>query len=113
MPARTRRGPAPRRPAPPARLCLETLESRCLPSANPWPPTTTLAEQEGNDTVDAAQSVGPLGQSLVSGAIATPADVDWYSFSLSSPAEVQLTAWAQDGRPAPVLSLYNSDPGDF
>ena len=57
-----------------------------------------------------------LDQALVQGAIgSSAADVDWYSFSLSTPSDITLVATSPDGdanSSAPTLSLYNIDTGD-
>ena len=46
---------------------------------------------------------------------ARAADVDWYQFTLDSPARVLLLASSQTVSPNfhPILSLYNNDPYDF
>jgi hypothetical protein len=106
-PARQSRRRA-RRRAPAIRLHLEALEDRCLLSA---------AVAPANATLDQANSLGTLtGTVAVSGAVAPPAEpaqVNWYSFALTRPANVTLSARPWFGQPGPVLSLYNSDASDF
>ncbi|HYT88170.1 MAG TPA: DVUA0089 family protein, partial [Gemmataceae bacterium] len=101
-------------------LHVEHLEQRCLLSASPWPALLApLAEAEPNDTLDAAQQLGALddtGRAEVIGAIAPAgADVDWYNFTLNSPASVDLTslAPADGGQSAAILSLFNSHPWEW
>ncbi len=100
------------RPAAPVRCRLEPLEERFLLSGTPIP------DLGGNATLDQSQALGTLSTPLtVVGAItnttANPAEVDWYTFDLAQPATVTLRASAAAGQPAPVVSLYNSDPFDF
>src|SRR5262245_34235540 len=112
MPIRSRRGPGSRRRGHPARLRFEALEPRCLLSSTP------LLEVETNDTLDQAQGLGDLtGPVTVLGTIgnspAGASDVDWYTFNVTQPASVSLSAAPEAGKPSPVLSLYNNDPFDF
>src|SRR5262249_4274737 len=93
--------------APAARLLLEHLELRNLPSASTA--RTFLPEHGPNDTLDTAQPLGDLsltGLFRVSGSVADDAraDVDWYSFTLDDPARVSLRLRGVSG----VLSLYNN-----
>src|SRR3954471_13351559 len=105
-----------------ARLQVEQLEVRSLLSVGVGPELPgRLPEMEPNDTLDQAQElhledathravvVGTLGNGTAA------ADVDWYRFSLNTPAEVRLTTSPPaDGRPiGPLLSLYNDDPQDY
>jgi hypothetical protein len=106
-----------------ARLHLEPLELRSLPSVTSWPGLLNPApETEPNDTLalagklgdlsitGRAEAVGTIGQGL-----AGASDVDWYTFKLTQPAAVTLaTLDRQGGSPlVSVLSLYNNDVFDF
>ena len=84
--------------------------------------TPPLLEAEPNDTLDVAQNLGDLSgpaSSSVIGRIgdspAGPADVNWYEFTLASPASVQISVSPQPTSASfrPVVSLYNSDRLDF
>lgn len=108
-----------------SRLLLEELESRHLPSGVGLPGLLPVPEVEPNDTLDLAQDLGDIsitGQAAVVGtlAAATPGsgDVDWFQFTLSSPARVTLPTQVPDGAGpvvplGSVLSLYNNDPFNF
>ena len=112
-----------RRPIFAVRLLVESLEARSMLSASGSAGvggSPNLAEP--NSTVDQAQVLGDLSidpQAQATGTIgngpAQAADVDWYTFTLDGPAEVNLdlhpqgTSHPLDG----VLSLYNDDPFDF
>jgi len=96
-----------------ARLAIEPLEVRWLPTASP------LAV-EPNETIDQAQALGTLNQPAeVVGSIgngpAGAADVTLYEFNLVNPARVDLDISMPAGDPpfASVLSLYNNDPQDW
>ncbi len=107
-----RLGPTAGRRARQVRLHLEPLEDRFLLSP------VLIQDAGGNATLDQAQSLGTLtGPTDVMGAInntaTNPADVHWYSFALTRPADVTLSGAAGPGQCAPVVSLYNSDPNDF
>jgi methionine-rich copper-binding protein CopC len=99
------------------RLNVESLEARSLPSSTGWPGLhNPLFEVQPNDTLDLAQSLGNLSvarQGQVVGVIgngpAKAADVDWYSFTLTSASTVSLTTFDPNGGPFPaVISLYNN-----
>jgi hypothetical protein len=106
-----------------ARLRIEPLEARQLLAATTWPGLVNpLLEATPTETLDRANDLGDLSalsQASAIGAIgngrAGPADVDWYSFSLSRPSQVHLITPDQQvaGALASVLSLYNTDPFDF
>ena len=73
-----------------------------------------------NETIDQAQDLGTIGQPVeASGSIgdgpAGAADVTWYHFVVNDAARVDLTISTPAGQPpfASVLSLFNSDPGDW
>jgi methionine-rich copper-binding protein CopC len=104
-------------------LRLRALESRNLPSAVSWPgllspvaeagPTDVLTNAQplpGLESTGRAEVVGVLGDGPYGAA-----EVDWYTFTLQHPASVQLrTLDRQAGSPlVTVLSLYNSDAGNF
>ncbi len=105
-----------------ARLNFETLETRFLPSTLTWPGLTQpVAEVELNDTLDQAQDLGTLTATQPAEVIGTlgqgaagAAEVDWYRFSLTSPADVHLATLDQRVEHAlrSALSLYNSDLPD-
>lgn len=118
--SRARRNRRWRCPRSTVRLHVETLEPRSLPTAISWPGLLhPVGETEPNDTLDRAQDLGNLSvtsRAEVVGNIgqgaAGPADVDWYQFALTAPAEVHLATLDSQGGSALVstLSLYNSDP---
>lgn len=100
-----------RRPA--ARLALEPLEVR-------WLPSTMSINVPPNETVNLAKGLGTLGPPVhTSGSIGTGADgasdVTWYAFQLQQASQVNLTVATPAGNPpfASVISLFNSDPNDF
>jgi hypothetical protein len=100
-----------------ARLAVEQLEPRHLPSAGPLTP---ISEAEPNDVLSQANPVAvqwvqqgsqpATAQAALTGAIgsgqALSADVDWCTFSLDRPAQVSLTSTSANGT---VLGLYNTD----
>src|SRR3954451_73120 len=97
--------PAPQsRHRPLARLVLEALEARSLPSAN-WPGLLhPVTEHEVNDTVDVALDLGDINSGQRGEAVGTignspagAADVDWYQFTLSNPGNVDLRALSRHG----------------
>lgn len=102
---------------PGVRLRLEPLETRTVLSA-----AAVVPEVEPNDTMDQAQSLtndlSMVGQVAATGVIGNGtskvADVDWYDFTLTSPAEVRLTTLGGQAGPVfpAVLSLYGNDPND-
>jgi len=103
------------------RLYVEVLESRTLPSANTWPGLTNPVTHTGaNATLDQAINLGDLttlGSGAAIGTITNPAtgggDIQWYSFTLDSPASVRIETLDQGHTTfVSLLSLYNSDPGD-
>jgi hypothetical protein len=80
--------------------------------------TQPVAEIEPNDTLDHAQDLGTLSVGAPAEVVSTlgqgpagAAEVDWYTFSLSSPADVHLATRDQgvSNSLTSVLSLYNSD----
>src|SRR5688572_19030501 len=83
-----------------ARLRLEALETRTVPASIYFPFASSLSEHEPNDILDPESLTGNLGQlSIVSplevrGTIGNgaygDADVDWYRFSLETPARISL-----------------------
>src|SRR3954463_4782293 len=78
-----------------ARLLLDPLEQRSLPSASPVVHSVLPERNQPNDTLDRAQPLGDLslaGRVRVSGSVPRDAraDVDWYSFTLDDPARVSL-----------------------
>jgi methionine-rich copper-binding protein CopC len=96
-----------------ARLSLEALEAR-------WLPTGLPLVVGPNETIDAAHDLGTLVQPLeLSGSIGNgpdgSADVTWYHFKLADSARVDLALEAPAGDPrfAGVLSLFNNDPQDY
>src|SRR5437660_320831 len=97
----------------------EPLEGRNLLSAGALSASLpSVVEIEPNDTLDQAQALpDPAGGVQVLGTIgrggADATDVDWYSFTLSAAARVNLQLYRQDNHFSGILSLYNSDPGDF
>ena len=101
----------------------EPLEGRQLPALLLFPAgVTPVVEAEPNDTVDRAQPLGDLGATRAAGArgaigagASASADVDWYHFTLDSPATVDLTVGVgQMGKSfRGVVGLYNEDPFDF
>ncbi len=96
------------------RPCFEALEARHLLSAPSTP--LTPPEVHPDDTLDAAADLGALSPGspvqaagVIGDSPAAAADVDWYQFTVDQ-AALQVSLRAQ----APVvLSLYNSDPGNF
>jgi hypothetical protein len=73
----------------------------------PWHQAQALTLQQ----VQVQNSNASVLGALVKGAIAAgTADVDWYSFTLSSAATIRLNTFDQTGGLVSVLSLYNSDP---
>jgi hypothetical protein len=107
----------------PARLAVEALEDRSLPSVTSWPGLTNpVLSVEPNDTLDVAQGLGALSGNVQVGAVGTigdgsagAADVDWYSFSLAGTANVSLKTLARLGGSSlnSVLTLYTSDGFNF
>jgi hypothetical protein len=106
-----------RRPRPAVRLFLEGLEPRCLLSAAGSLPPDALF----HETLDQALDLSALAPGVpvsVSGAIGAgphgAADVNWYEFELSAPADVHLMALhGPTGSPlTATLSLYNDAPFD-
>ncbi len=105
-----------------ARPRLETLEGRALPAVTSWPGLfNPVIEAEANDTLDLGHDLGNLSVAALGEAVGTigdattPADVDWYSFTLDRPAHVTLRTLNQAGN-SPLesfLSLFNSDPDNF
>jgi hypothetical protein len=101
-------------------LRLEVLEDRCVPTVLTGIPAP-LVEVEPNDTLLQAQSLGDLThqpQTAVLGTIgngpAGAADVDWYQFTLDHASTVRLALLDRGSSSlVGVLSLYNSDAGDF
>jgi hypothetical protein len=103
-------------------LHLESLETRFVLTGPSWPGLLSpVAETEPNDTLDVAQALGDLsvtGRAEVVGNISNSAtgagNVDWYSFTLTSAANIHLaTLDQQGGSPlVSVLSLYNDDTPD-
>jgi methionine-rich copper-binding protein CopC len=96
-----------------ARMSIEPLEVRWLPSG--WPLVVAP-----NETIDKAQDLGTLSQRVetlgsIGNGPAGAADVTWYHFSLTESARVDLALGSPaGGEPfASVLSLYNSDPQDY
>jgi hypothetical protein len=97
-----------------ARVAIERLDARALPSASP------LAAPAPNGTIDLARDLGTPGPAVeVAGSIghgpAGAAEVDWYRFELPGPARVAFgVSPPAGGAPFPsVLSLYDNDPQDF
>lgn len=84
---------------------LESLELRSVLSA--------VFEAEPNNTLDLANLLGdPLAGSVsVLGSIESGSDVDWYSFTLGTPARVTLST--SGSKFAGTLGLYNTDPWSF
>jgi methionine-rich copper-binding protein CopC len=96
-----------------ARLSIEALEGRSLPSGLPLVVIP-------NETIDGAQDLRSLSQPVeASGSIGNgpdgAADVTWYHFDLGDPARVDLLLETPAGDPpfAGVLSLFNNDPQDY
>jgi hypothetical protein len=94
---------------PAARLRFEDLETRLVPAAS-------------NSTLDLALSLGALDSpstikttGTITNGAGNSGDVNWYSFTLTSPADVQLSTLDQQNGSSlkSVLTLYNSDPFDF
>ena len=96
---------------------IESLEQRSLPSgiglADPQP----VLDAEPNNTIDAAQQVGTVTTAapaelvgMIGDHSGYSADVDWYQFSLTDNAQVQLAARpTANGSNSPVvLTLYTS-----
>jgi hypothetical protein len=99
-------------PARRARLTLEMLESRLVPSAGPAtldqaaPLVLNWSGPVGGPAHVGLQTAGTVGNGS-----GPTADVDWYTFTLDRAAAVTLSATSAQGA---VLSLYNSDGlGDF
>ncbi len=109
-----------RRPRRAARLHVESLEDRSLPAA--WPGLVAPVDEAGpNDVLGQAQGLGDLtaasrGEAVgaVGNEATGAADVDWYTFTLTTAARVNVSTLARlGGSPlTSVLSLYNSDPAD-
>jgi hypothetical protein len=98
-------------------LQLESLEARNHPSNSGWPGLLNpVVEAEPNDTLDLAQNLGDVSVAqqveavgVIGNSPAQAADVDWYSFTLSSASTVRLATFDQQGGPFPaVISLYNN-----
>jgi hypothetical protein len=101
-----------------ARLCLEALENRTVPSRTPWPGLIDpFIESESNDTADAAHDLGTLTPILPGEAVGTiggtagESDVDWFRFSLDRASRVVLSTLNELAGTSlvSVLSLYNED----
>src|SRR4051812_47551478 len=97
MPTPSRCRQRSRRRVAPVFLHLEQLESRCLLSAAPFAAVQPVAELENNDTLSHAQPLNLMsGLAQATGTIGNSptgdADVDWYSFTLTQSAAVQLAA---------------------
>ncbi|HZT80259.1 MAG TPA: hypothetical protein VFA26_08555, partial [Gemmataceae bacterium] len=100
----------------PARLQVEALEERALPSV------TLLVPPDLHPTVDQAQGLAPAqgndldaaGPATVLGTIDAASGVDWYCFTLSAASHVTLSLGARDGSSfTGTVSLYNQDPDAF
>jgi hypothetical protein len=98
-------------------LQIEPLESRSLPSTAPVPVLTFTGANQPGGTLDAAAALGDLStvpsvevEAAIGNSPGSAADVDWYAFTLDSPATVTLAATGDAGAPPPILSLYVRDP---
>jgi hypothetical protein len=93
---------------------LELLETRTLLTGTPVP------EIEPNDSLNHAQALGALDnasatpvQGVIGSGAFGAADVDWYTFTLTNPGHIHLSATADDSANLnAVLGLYNNDPGN-
>ena len=121
MPMTLRRRPGRARPRFRTYLHLEALEQRSLPAVLSWPGLVhPIAEIEPNNTLDHAQNLANdlnrAGIAEVVGRIddASAANVDWYQFTLTKPARVDLSTLVPQGSKAiqSVLSLWAPDPND-
>jgi methionine-rich copper-binding protein CopC len=101
-------------------LTADRLEPRQLLAGLTIPAlVSVIQEARPSDTLDLAQSLGdlstsPAGSAAAAGVIGRWADdgseVDWYSFTLDSPASVSLTTGPAAGSAFQgVVSLYNND----
>jgi hypothetical protein len=97
-------------PRTPRNPTVERLEERCLLSGTDLGDTVLQAQDLGLVDSVLARAAGAIGDSP-----AGAADVDWFQFTLSAAAHVDLSVQHQlDGSPlASVLTLYNSDPYNF
>jgi len=105
-----------RRRRPSFRPRLEPLESRDLLSGAGVMP---VPETEPNDTLAQAQPLGPLDNltatpivGVIGNSPAGAADVDWYQFTVTAATHVTLSAASDSANLNPVLSLYDTDPGN-
>jgi hypothetical protein len=98
---------------------VEELEHRTLPSVLLPRTTAPIPEAEPNETLDQAQMVGDLqpgGTIAVAGVIGNspygPADVDWYTFTLSASARVNFQTLDASNTASQnfAWSLYNNAP---
>jgi hypothetical protein len=106
-----------------ARPQVEVLETRQLLAATTWPGLLQpVAVTGAHETLDRAWTLGDLSNTPQAAAVGTlgsgpagAADVNWYSFSLDTPARVVVTTPDQQvpGAATTVLGLYNNDPFDF
>src|SRR5437762_1268358 len=92
------------------RLQVEVLEARHLLSGvSLTPPSVLLPAAVDNHTLDRSQDLGDLvatGSEAIAGSISNKpvAEVDWYQFTLATPAAVALSTTA-GGTLASTLSL--------
>jgi hypothetical protein len=96
------------KPRPPVRrrFQLETLEARCVLSAN----AGAFFDLEPNETADVAQNLpaAAVVQGAIGNAASGAADVDWYSLQLDEPSILTVS-----GNGATSIGLYVAAPFDF